>query len=292
MESGAVLLAEDRWAAFAASGPRRAPVVLYCHGWPGSRWEIAWAQQVLAERSVRVIAANRPGYGGSTWWALPGFRAWARDAGRLLDRLGVTQCAVLGASGGAPFALACAAELGERVGRVAICAAVAPMGFPGMADSAAASGSRLAGRIRWPALSILRSVGLDRWQEERMLAALPEPDRRALRAGPARATLHRVAEEGFAGSGRAAAHEEGLYRSAWDFSLRSVQQPVGVWHGGADTRVPAEVGRSLARRVPDGSFVLWPQHGHFSWATSPDLHEVIDFLTTDTFGQRDSRCAG
>jgi pimeloyl-ACP methyl ester carboxylesterase len=150
-----------------------------------------------------------------------------------------------------------------------------------MTKSALASGPRVAGRIRWPALSMLRSIGLGQWQEERMLAALPEPDRRALRAEPARATLHRVAAEGFAQSGRAAAHEERLYRSAWDFPLHSVRQPVGVWHGGADIRVPAEVGRSLARRVPDGSFVLWPQHGHFSWATSPELHEVIDFLTTD-----------
>jgi pimeloyl-ACP methyl ester carboxylesterase len=291
ISTGVVRLVDGRWSQFAEFGaPRDAPAVLYCHGWPGSRWEIGWGQQVLAERRhpVRVIAANRPGYGRSSWVPLAGFRSWVADAATVLDRLGVASCAVLGASGGAPFALACAAELGERVSRVAIVAGVGPMDTPGMSRSAVAGTTVFGMGSRWPLLAAVRGMGLDRWQEERMLAALPDPDRRALRAESARATLHRVAAEGFAQVGRAAAHEERLYRRPWDLALDAVHQPVKVWHGGADTRVPAEVGNDLAQRVRDGSFHCWPQHGHFSWATSPELHEVIGFLTADSSGQIDS----
>lgn len=105
---GRVRLPDGRWVQYLDIGPPTAPVVLCCHGIPGSRQEIGWAAPVLAGSGVpvRLLAWNRPGYGGS---------AWALDAATVLEGLGVYRCAVLGASGGAPFALAFAAAY-ERAG--------------------------------------------------------------------------------------------------------------------------------------------------------------------------------
>jgi pimeloyl-ACP methyl ester carboxylesterase len=278
--SGAVRLSDGRWAEFAQFGPRDAPVVLYCHGWPGSRWEIGWAERVLAARPdpVRIIAPNRPGYGRSSWSALPGFRAWADDAAQVLDSLAVERCGILGASGGSPFALACGEQLAERVTRVAVVAGAAPPDTLRSTESGPLRYRRDLGRIRWRFLALLRSAGLSGWQEDRVVHALPQPDRRALRTASARATLHRMASEAFAQAGRAAAHEQRLYQRPWDVSLTRFPLPVRVWHGGADTRVPVAAGEAVAGRLPGAEFTIWPQHGHFSWAAGEAVNEVVDFL--------------
>ncbi len=68
-----------------------------------------------AERGIRWVSYDRPGYGGST-------RNPGRDLGPavadvcvVVDALGVGQVAVMGHSGGATHALACAALRPDRV---------------------------------------------------------------------------------------------------------------------------------------------------------------------------------
>ena len=55
---------------------------------------------------MRLVALNRPGYGGSTPSAAPSLLATGRDTAALADVLGLQDYAVLGISGGGPFALA------------------------------------------------------------------------------------------------------------------------------------------------------------------------------------------
>ena len=59
---------------------------------------------------VRLVAANRPGYGASTP-AAPSYRRVADDTAELADSLGIEHFGVLGMSVGGTFALACAALL-------------------------------------------------------------------------------------------------------------------------------------------------------------------------------------
>lgn len=78
--------------------------------------------------------------------------------------------------------------------------------------------------------------------------------------------------EAFAHHGHAAAVEAGLLARAWDFDLSSVDQPVRIWHGSADTRVHVETTHGLAGL--QASVSMWPGHGHFSWAISAAVPEV------------------
>src|ERR1700722_7765873 len=48
-----------------AGDPGGAPVI-YFHGTPGSRLNLAFADDMVAASGVRLIAFDRPGYGGST----------------------------------------------------------------------------------------------------------------------------------------------------------------------------------------------------------------------------------
>ena len=40
--------------------------VIYFHGTPGSRLDLCFGEQLAAERGVRIVSFDRPGYGGST----------------------------------------------------------------------------------------------------------------------------------------------------------------------------------------------------------------------------------
>lgn len=284
-----VELADGRRVAYCTLGEPDAPVVVYCHGTPGSRWELLLARSAL-ERSrvaVRLVALDRPGYGTSTFVAQPGFLPWARDLAEVLDRLGIGHVAVLGASGGSPFALGCARALGDRVTRVAIVAGVAPPDTPGMQDAAALadeSASDLVRRLRYGGLSLAARMGLTPWLVRRLVASLGPADRTALDHPRLRAALGRVVREAYAQGGRAAAHEAGLFMRPWDLDLSQVSQEARVWHGDRDTRIPAGVGVSLANRLPRASCVVWPRHGHFSWTVSDDVADIARFTSGRPLG--------
>ncbi len=70
---------------------------------------------------MRVIAPSRPGYGGSAM-SPPGLARTANDTLELVDRLGIARFALLGSSGGGPFALALAAAVPDRVSAIALLA--------------------------------------------------------------------------------------------------------------------------------------------------------------------------
>lgn len=110
--------------------PADAPVVLMCHAAPGSGL-FDPDPAATAAAGVRLLAVDRPGYGGSDRvaedsWADVG--AAADDAAAVLDALlrdGAT-AGVAGWSAGGRVALALAARHPELVGRVAVIATPAP----------------------------------------------------------------------------------------------------------------------------------------------------------------------
>lgn len=93
-----------------------------------------------AEAGIRLIAPDRPGMGGSDFQ--PGRRVidWPADVAALAEHLALERFAVLGYSGGAPFAAAVGAMLPERVRSVSLVACVAHLA-PGLEDGLHPTGS-------------------------------------------------------------------------------------------------------------------------------------------------------
>lgn len=85
-------------------------------------------------RRVRVLAPNRPGIGRSDPYPLPLVASYADDVAMLADLLEMDQFAVIGHSGGAPFALACGALLPDRVTAVSTVAGIGPLDNPEIKD--------------------------------------------------------------------------------------------------------------------------------------------------------------
>ena len=99
--------------------------MLALHGTPGSRLMFAVAHKAARERKVRLIAPERPGYGLSDYRRVESLAQIAEDLGAVADAYGLGRFAVMGVSGGAPYAVAAAEAMPDRISLLAL---VAPLG--------------------------------------------------------------------------------------------------------------------------------------------------------------------
>ena len=97
------------------SDPGSPVAVFWLHGSPniGSPPEPLFA--VAKANGLHWVSYDRPGYGGSGPDDGRTVASAAADVAAIADALGLGRFAVLGHSGGGPYALACAALLPERV---------------------------------------------------------------------------------------------------------------------------------------------------------------------------------
>jgi pimeloyl-ACP methyl ester carboxylesterase len=104
---------------------------MYFHGWPGARVEGRLGDDAARVSGVRLIAIDRPGMGLSTFQPSRGFVDWPDDVVEVAATLGLDRFAVLGISGGGPYAAACAWKLADRLTSAGIVSSLAPFDVPG-----------------------------------------------------------------------------------------------------------------------------------------------------------------
>src|SRR6476620_1097401 len=101
--------------------------IVWHHGSPQTGAPLDPLRVAAAERGIRLLSYARPGYGGSTGRPGRDVASAAADVAAVADAFDVGRFAVMGASGGGPHALACAALLGERVTGAVALASLAPI---------------------------------------------------------------------------------------------------------------------------------------------------------------------
>ena len=102
--------------------------VFWHHGTPNTGAPPEPLFVTAAERGIRWVSYDRPGYGGSTPRPGRDVASAAADVASIADTLGIGQFAVMGHSGGGPHALACAALLPGRVQATIAASGTAPFG--------------------------------------------------------------------------------------------------------------------------------------------------------------------
>jgi len=107
-------------------GDPRGRAVVMQPGTPASRVLGRWGHEAASAAGVRLVSVSRPGYGGSTPTAAPSLMATGRDAAALAAWLDLTDYAVLGISGGGPFAVATAVADPGSVRALAVVGGVGP----------------------------------------------------------------------------------------------------------------------------------------------------------------------
>ena len=249
--------------------PDAAPV-LFCHGLADSRLSAHWFGQAAAELGLRILAPDRPGTGGSGPYQLGRLADWAEDAVLILDAVGAGTAALLGISGGGPYAAACAAAMPGRVRSLTL---VSPLGMPGWPTRGMATGERFSLVLarHAPAFSGWSMGRLDALARRRpdlffRLAgtAMPDIDKRVLREPGVRESFLISYAEAFRRGSGGVAQDLRLLTRPWGVDLRAITAPVLICHGDADTTVPLQHARLYAEALPGARLHIHPGDGHFS----------------------------
>ncbi|MFJ4920326.1 alpha/beta fold hydrolase [Streptomyces sp. NPDC088725] len=244
----------------APAGGDPALAVVWHHGTPSTGAPPEPLFQAAAQHGIRWVSYDRPGYGASTRHPGRDVASAAEDVSAIVDTLDIEQFAVLGASGGGPHALACAALLPDRVLGAVCVAGLAPFGaegldwFAGMTASGEAE-LRAAAEGRAPLEQLLSAAEFD-----------PEmftPADHAALAGPW-SWLAAVAAKGLEGGIGGAVDDDLALVGPWGFAPEQISAPTLIVHGGQDRIVPSTHGAWLARHCPDAELAPRPADGHLS----------------------------
>src|SRR5215469_8300307 len=128
---GNIAVGDDRQIGFAEFGAPQGRAIFWLHGTPGARRQIPTEARAYAEEAdIRLIGIDRPGIGSSTPYQYENVLAFTDDLRTIADTLGIDKMAVVGLSGGGPYALACAAGLPDRVVDTGVLGGVAPTQGP------------------------------------------------------------------------------------------------------------------------------------------------------------------
>ncbi|SNT65409.1 Pimeloyl-ACP methyl ester carboxylesterase [Asanoa hainanensis] len=215
---------------------------------------------------LRWISPDKPGYGASGYQRGRSLAGWSDDLLALVGRLGLGRFALVGESGGAPFTLAAAYQLADRVDVVGLIAAGGPMRpaeLVGMTASARVMNwfARNAPVLNTFRLAALRRELVNPRNRQRALddAMAAAPD--AGHAAAMRIEYEAVADALRQGA-RAAVQELALIKREWTFPLRAVATPVHLWHGARDRNAPIAFARRLARELPNATLHVSDSSGH------------------------------
>ncbi|WP_027346779.1 alpha/beta fold hydrolase [Hamadaea tsunoensis] len=212
-------LPDGRRLGWEESGDPAGTPFLFLHGTPQTR-RARPADEELA--GVRLIAFDRPGYGESDPDPRQRLTSVARDAGNLAKACGLDRFGVAGFSGGAAYALACGAVLGDRVTRVVAAALTGP-------------GDELG------------TLSTQERHDLRRMRLIPGRGRKIVTAAASAYCREKDGEQfpaGLAGDWLATDVRR------WRFRLADVRPPVLIWAGGQDPGRAVADAPLVAARIP------------------------------------------
>lgn len=235
-----------------------AVTVVWFHGSPQTGALLAPMLDAAVARGIRLLSYARPGYRGSSRVAGRDVASAAFDVAGFADALGLSRFAVMGASGGGPHALACAALLPGRVTAAVTFASLAPFDaafdwFAGMASGGASLRAAAEG-----------ADARTRFEETAEFDPSSFNDLDYATLGGSWNSLN--ADVGVASSDG----PDGLitddlaFVKPWGFDVADIRVPVLLAHGGDDRVVPVTHGEWLVHAVPDAELWLRPRDGHIS----------------------------
>jgi len=270
-----IQLADGRTLAFTEWGDLEGPPVMLFHGTPHSR---LWCPDIAATQAAgaHLVIPDRPGYGRSDEpQATLTMRGWTDDMIQLADVLDLDRFGVIGWSGGATYALACAAVIPERV---TVGGEVAGSGWPigeepGALERLTDAGRRIHALAQSdPAAAIvLVEQSAAEWvdplrehPESIMDENDPPEDMRHFDDPAWAANFYEAITEAVRIGPRCTAWDTVAGYGLWGFGLEDVTIDFHLWHGAHD---PWERQSSVdfwAGRIPGATVTVFEDSGHFA----------------------------
>ena len=233
--------------------------VIYHPGTPSTRVVGRWGHEAAVEAGVRLVSVSRPGYGGSTTLRTASLLAVGRDTAALANHLGLDDFAVVGCSGGGPFAVATAIADPDGVRALGVVGGVGPWRLLDEPSSLPEERAMLALATLDDAVDDIIAgetapfVGDDRYR------ALWRENMRLVLANVDGGVMDNLAWGG-----------------AWDIDLGDVVAPTMLWYGENDERCPLSHGRWYADRIIGSQMIVLPGAEHI---------DVVDGHWPDVFAR-------
>ncbi|ALG05637.1 alpha/beta fold hydrolase [Kibdelosporangium phytohabitans] len=256
------------------TGPAR-HTVFWHHGTPN----MGTPPAPLLRPDIRWVSYDRPAYGTSTPQAGRTVGSAAELVSAVADALNIDRFAVMGHSGGGSHAVACAAQLTDRVVAVAALATVAPFDaaefawFEAMATASAASlGAAAAGREAKEKYEASAEFDPD---------VFTPADFEALSGS--QSWLGDVVDRAIAAGPAGLIDDDLAYVTPWACDPARITAPMLLLHGEEDRMIPASHSAWLAAHCPTAELRRTPGDGHISVLNHAP--EALDWLT-ETWAQR------
>jgi len=273
---GRMLAVED------CADPAGRPVLVHM-GTPNSRHLYGPNVRDAAERGLRLICYDRPGYGGSSPQPGRTVSDCAGDVRAICAELGIDRLAMWGISGGGPHVLACAALLPDLVTAAASLASLAPYGAEGLDYFAGMGQDNVDDTRLFLTDEAASRAKMDKDREE-LLATSPAdatkgieslltPTDAAVLHGELAEYLVSSAQDGLA-PGSQGWWEDNCMIRQWGFDLADIAVPVLLLHGRQDMFVPFGHGEWLAAHIPNVEAWLLDDDGHLTLLQNrvPEVH--------------------
>jgi len=262
--------------------PNGSPVFAL-HGTPASGAGFDWTDAPARERHLRVIAPDRPGIGHSDRVVMASVFDYADEFRALADALAIDRFALLGYSGGGPYALAVAHEMPERITVTEIVAGAGEIGAWASFKDLARSDRQLTWlAVHAPAVAraVLRIADLAARTAPNLAlrsvaTEMNEPDRQVLKQLGTAGGLA-LFSQALAESSAGAVTDYALLARPWHLALEEIQIPVHCWHGTVDNLVPLEHTTAMLERLPNATLTTWPGEGHLALITH--IADVLDHI--------------
>lgn len=288
-----ITLPDGRNLGYAQFGEPTGFPIFFFHGWPGARLQGALADIPSKRLGINLLAPDRPGFGLSDFQPNRQILDWAADMACLADHHNIDKFGVLGLSGGAPYALACAYKNPERLSSVGIVSGIGPSDVPNADEGISEENRRLArlsGLVPWIVTLILKRVARQRRLNPeksfaKLLEGLPACDREALSRDEIRNKAMEASADSFQQGVKGHSWEMRLFGRPWGFSMTEVHTPVLLWHGDDDENVFPLTGKMQSRAIPECTAEFLPNEGHYSlYINHIDeiLRKLVNQTTEDT----------
>lgn len=265
-------LRDGRTVAWREYGLRDGSPLVAVHGSPDSSAVWALLEGSACRRGVRVVAPDRPGFGGSTPKPGRSILGWVDDLDELADHLGLDDFALLAISGGSPYALAAAWTHPDRITRLGLLSVICPLDVPGVTKGAnpqirftlwAARRAPFLLRPMGQLMATLTLKDLDK-AANRLIGMRPPADREIIRRPEVMAVLRENLPNQFK-------HPESMAREMrnaarpWGFDLAEVTVPTTIWQGELDDVHTPAMARHLAEHLPDAELIVEPDYATFNF---------------------------
>jgi pimeloyl-ACP methyl ester carboxylesterase len=284
LPEGEIRLRDGRRLAYAEYGDSQGKPIFFFHGTPGSRLFHHPDTSVAASAGARVIAIDRPGFGRSDFKPDRTLLDWPSDIVQLADALNIQRFAVMGYSGGGPYAAVCASSISDRLTAAGLVSSIAPLDSPEITRGMHGMGHMFFSLERHlpPLAKLSCRLICATWRSnpdlyfKAQLNGLYDSREAQALLPVMKAMLTADLLEAVRDGTHGITCDLEILAKPWGFQLHVIPTNVFLWHGENDTQAPVAMGKRLAGGIPHCRATFFPGEGH--WAIYSHWQEILTAL--------------